>query len=387
MILVGIDVAKDKHDCFIQTLEGKVLFKAFTISNNQEGFDELYSKIQSCNDEQIRVGLEATGHYSYNILGFLLNKELTTFVFNPLQTKKFRESLSLGKTKTDKVDAKTIAMLLTNQDDINSYSLKLFQNEELKSLTRYRFDKTKQRAKLKQSLARLVNILFPELESAVSTLHLNSIYEMLLKYPSAKDIAKSTFSKLANLLEVSSKGRIDREKAKEIRNLARKSVGVYIAAKAMELRQTIELIQVLDSNIAEIEVQIQELMQDSPITSIPGVGFKMAAIIHAEVGDFERFTSPDKILAFAGLSPSTYQSGKFISSNSKMDKRGSRYLRYALFISAQYVSLWCPVFKAYYQKKRAEGKHYFVALSHVAKKLIRVIYHIQKSGELFKNFT
>ena len=143
----------------------------------------------------------------------------------------------------------------------------------------------------------------------------------------------------------------------------------------------------MDSNITEIEVQIQELMQDSPITSIPGVGFKMAAIIQAEVGDFERFTSPDKILAFAGLSPSTYQSGKFISSNSKMDKRGSRYLRYALFISAQYVSLWCPVFKAYYQKKRAEGKHYFVALSHVAKKLIRVIYHIQKSGELFKNFT
>ena len=387
MILVGIDVAKDKHDCFIQTLEGKVLFKAFTITNNQEGFDELYSKIQSCNDEQIRVGLEATGHYSYNILGFLLNKELTTFVFNPLQTKKFRQSLSLRKTKTDKVDAKTISMLLANQSDIDAYSLKLYQNEELKSLTRYRFDKAKQRAKLKQSLARLVNILFPELESAVSTLHLNSVYSMLLKYPSAKDIAKSSFSKLANLLEVSSKGKIDREKAKEIRNLARKSVGVYISAKAMELRQTIELIQVLDSNIAEIEVQIQELMQDSPITSIPGVGFKMAAIIHAEIGDFERFSSPDKILAFAGFSPSTYQSGKFISSNSKMDKRGSRYLRYALFISAQYVSLWCPVFKAYYQKKRAEGKHYFVALSHVAKKLIRVIYHLQKSGEFFKNFT
>ena len=116
---------------------------------------------------------------------------------------------------------------------------------------------------------------------------------MLLKYPSAKDIAKSSFSKLANLLEVSSKGKIDREKAKEIRNLARKSVGVYFSAKAMELRQTIELIQFLDSNIAEIEVQIQELMQDSPITSIPGVGFKMAAIIHAEIGDFERFSSPD----------------------------------------------------------------------------------------------
>ena len=386
MILVGIDVAKDKHDCFIQTLDGKVLHKVFTITNNQEGFDELYAKIQSCNDEKIRVGLEATGHYSYNILGFLLSKELKTFVFNPLQTKKFRESLTLRKTKTDKIDAKTIAMLLANQSDIDAYSAKLYQNEELKSLTRYRFDKVKQRSKLKQSLARLVNILFPELESAVSTLHLNSIYSMLLKYPSAKDIAKSTFSKFANLLEVSSKGRIDREKAKEIRNLARKSVGVYIAAKAMQLRQTIELIQVLDSNIVEIEEKIQQFIQDSPMTTIPGIGFKMAAMIQAEVGDFERFTSPDKILAFAGLSPSTYQSGKFISSNAKMDKRGSRYLRYALFISAQYVCLWCPIFKAYYQKKRAEGKHYFVALNHVAKKLVRVIFHLQKSGELFKNF-
>jgi len=109
----------------------------------------------------------------------------------------------------------------------------------------------------------------------------------------------------------------------------------------------------------------------------------MAAMIQAEIGDFSRFSSPDKILAFAGLSPTTYQSGNFISSKAKMDKRGSRYLRYALFISAQYVSLWSPVFKDYYQKKRAEGKHYFVALTHVAKKLIRVIFRLHKTRESF----
>ena len=136
----------------------------------------------------------------------------------------------------------------------------------------------------------------------------------------------------------------------------------------MELRHTIKLIQVLDSDIAEIEEQIQTQVQDSPITTIPGITFKMAAMIQAEIGDFNKFSSPDKILAFAGLSPTTYQSGNFTSSNAKMDKRGSRYLRYALFISAQYVSMWCPVFKNYYRKKRAEGKHYFVVLSHVAKK-------------------
>ena len=176
-------------------------------------------------------------------------------------------------------------------------------------------------------------------------------------------------------------------KAKEIRNLARKSVGVYISAKAMELRQTIKLIQILDSDIAEIEQQIQAQVQDSPITTIPGISFRMAAMIQAEIGDFNRFSSPEKILAFAGLPPSTYQSGNFISSKAKMDKRGSRYLRYALFISAQYVSLWCSVFKDYYRKKRSEGKHYFVALSHVAKKLLRIICHLKKTGEPFKNFS
>ncbi len=132
---------------------------------------------------------------------------------------------------------------------------------------------------------------------------------------------------------------------------------------------------------------LQTAVQDSPIATIPGISFRMAAMIQAEIGDFNRFSSPDKILAFAGLSPTTYQSGNFISSKAKMDKRGSRYLRYALFISAQYVSMWCPVFKDYYQKKRDEGKHYFVALSHVAKKLIRIICHLQKTGESFQNFS
>ena len=270
--------------------------------------------------------------------------------------------------KTAKVDAKNIADILASNLDLTPYTHAAFQNEELKSLTRYRFEKVRQRTKLKQSLARLVNILSPELENAVSTLHLSCIYTiMLLKYPSAKDIAKSRFDKFANLIESASKGHFDKIKAEEIRNLARKSIGVYISAKAIELRQTIKLIQVLDSDIAKIEEQIQSQVQDSPITSIPSISFKMAAMIQAEIGDFNRFSSPDKILAFAGLSSTTYQSGNFIFSNAKMDKRGSRYLRYALFISAQYVSLWCPVFKDYYRNKRNEGKHYFVALSHVAR--------------------
>lgn len=389
MILIGIDVAKDKHDCFIQTADGKVLYKSFSFSNNYEGFEELYAKILRCNDSEIRVGLESTGHYSYNLLGFLLSKELSTFVFNPLQTNQFRKSLTLRKTKTDKVDARTIALMLATVSADDAYSLRAYQNEELKSLTRYRFDKVGQRSKLKQSLSRLVTILFPELESVVSSLHSNSIYAMLLKYPSAKDVAKSQFHSLLNLLQSSSRGKIGSDKAKEIRNLARKSVGVYVSAKVLELRHTIKLIQILDEEIVEIEKRIKTHMQElhSPMESITGISFRLAAVIEAEIGDFQRFSSPDKILAFAGLSPTTYQSGKYSSPNAVMEKRGSRYLRCALFLSAHLVGRYSKTFAAYLKKKLDEGKHYFVALSHVAKKLVRVIFHLQRTGESFLDFS
>ena len=162
MIYVGIDVAKDKHDCFITNSDGEVLFKSFAISNNRVGFETLFHRIESASDDlcKVKVGLEATGHYGYNLLGFLLDKGLTTYVINPLHTNLYRKSLSLRKTKTDKVDSHTIAAMLMSDLNLKSYSDTSYHNEELKSLTRYRFDKVKERAKLKSSVARLVNILF-----------------------------------------------------------------------------------------------------------------------------------------------------------------------------------------------------------------------------------
>ena len=163
MIYVGIDVAKDKHDCFITNSDGEVLFNAFTIPNNADGFHNLYQKISSLTNDfsNVKVGLEATGHYNYNLLGFLMDKGLPTFVINPLHTNLFRKSLSLRQTKTDKVDAHTIALMMMSGVNLHSYSDTSYHNEELKSLTRYRFDKVKERAKLKTSVSRLVNILFP----------------------------------------------------------------------------------------------------------------------------------------------------------------------------------------------------------------------------------
>ena len=388
MIFVGIDVAKDKHDCFICNSAGEVLFNAFTIPNSMEGFNSLYEKIKSsCDDlSNVKVGLEATGHYSYNLLGYLLDKGCPTFVINPLHTNLYRKSLSLRKTKTDKVDARTIAMMLMSDVNLKSYSNTLYHNEELKSLTRYRFDKVSQRAKLKQSVSRLVNILFPELEKLVPTLHMKSVYALLSEYPSAHHIAGAHMTRLTNILYTTSRGHYDRDTAIRFRNTARNSIGSVMPAKSLELMHTIKLIDELTAEIDEIESAIKEIMDkiNSPIMSIRGIGYRMCAMIIAEIGDFDMFSSPDKILAYAGLSPSTYQSGQMTSTHSHMEKRGSRYLRYALFNAAKYVCRWEPTFTVYLEKKLAEGKHYNVAVSHAAKKLVRVIFHLQKTGQAFQ---
>lgn len=323
------------------------MFKAFTISNSMEGFNDLYAKIKSVSDDlsKLKVGLEATGHYSYNLLGFLLDKCLPTYVINPLHTNLFRKSQTLRKTKTDKVDAHTIAKMLLSDENLKPYSDTLYHNEELKSLTRYRFDKVRERAALKNSIARLVNILFPEIEKLVPTLHMKSIYAFLLEFPSARHIAK-----------------------------------------AMELKHTIELIQIISSEIDEIEFEIKRIMNDinSPILSIPGISYHMGAMIIAEIGDFSNFSSPDKILAYSGMSPSTYQSGHLTNCYAHMEKRGSRYLRYALYNATQHVCRWDKTFADYLAKKRSEGKHYNVAISHATKKLLRVLYHLEKTGELYQ---
>ena len=387
MIYVGIDVAKDKHDCFITNSDGEVLFKVFTITNNLDGFNDLYLKIKSVTEDitKVKVGLEATGHYSYNLLGYLLDKGLPTYVINPLHTNLYRKSLSLRQTKTDKVDAHTIASMLMSDVNLKSYSDTSYHNEELKSLTRYRFDKVKERAQLKQSISRLVCILFPELEKLVPTLHQNSVYELLYEFPGAKHVANAHLTRLSNLVETASKGHYTKDTAITFREVARTSIGSNMPAKSLELKHTIKLIREIDAEIEEVENEIKIIMDEinSPILSIPGISYRMGAMIIAEIGDFSKFDSPDKILAFAGMSPSTYQSGQLDNCYARMEKRGSRYLRYALFNATAYVCLWDPTFKAYLAKKRSEGKHYYVALSHATKKLIRVIYQLESSGQQY----
>ncbi len=386
MIYAGIDVAKDKHDCLIVDSDGMILFQTFTIPNNKQGFGELLTNLKTCGSDssKMKVGLEATGHYSDNLLEFLISSGLTTTVINPLHTNLYRKSLSLRKTKTDRVDAHSIVTMLRTES-LKPYSQSSYHVRELKSLTRYRFSLVQDCARLKTSYARLCVILFPELEKLVPSLHMASTYSLLSELPNAGAISQCHLTRLSNLLSASSKGRYAKEKAVEIRNAAKDSIGSYSDVKSLELQQTIQMIRMMEDQIKQIEAKINPIVDalHSPIMTIPGISYRMAAIIIAETENFSNFNSAEKVLAFAGLEPSVYQSGQLTSTHSKMVKRGSKYLRYALFNATKYVCHWDKGFGQYLAKKRAEGKAYNVAVSHAAKKLTRVIFHLVKTNQPF----
>jgi len=387
MVYVGIDVASEKHDCCILCADGSVL-NEFTFSNDRNGFNQFIATVSGhCNKlgfENVKVGLESTGHFSTNITNFLLAKHLSVKIFNPLQVNMLHKAQSLRKTKTDKSDARFLAQLLFS-DDSKPYSQPLYYISELKTLTRNRHRLVEMRSKLKISIHRLVTVLFPELPGAVWSVNQKSTYALLSEFPTAAGIAEAHLRRLTNILYESSKGKYGRDKALEIKELAKQSIGFDSRAMGFELKQAIRLVQNLQDEIKELEAEIKSVMLgiDSPILTIPGVGFILGAIILAEIGNIENFDNPSKLLKFAGLEPSVYESGKYKATNTPMVKRGSKYLRWALLQAARLVAYRDATFGAYMAKKRSEGKHFFVAKSHVAKKLVRVIFHLLHSGEPF----
>ena len=270
-------------------------------------------------------------------------------------------------------------------DDTKPYSQVSYHLSELKSLTRHRSRLVGYRSKLKVSINRLLDIIFPELASAVWSIHQNSSYAILLEYTTPNDLSSAHLTKLTNLLKSSAKGKYAKDKAIEIKSLAQNSIGCNSRAIAFELQQTIRLVQNTQAEIDLVDQQIKILMDEinSPILTIPCISYTLGAIILSETLDIGRFESPAKYLAFSGLEPSTHQSGKYVAKTSSMVKRGSTYLRWALMNAARLVAMRDPVFKTYLSKKRAEGKPFQVAVSHVAKKLSRVIYYLLINNKTF----
>lgn len=377
MFFVGIDVSSTKHDCCI--LDGsRKMIRSFSILNNREGFSALSATLtELATPENIKIGLEATGIYGDNLAYFLRRKGFNVCTINPLLCKKHQSATTLRKTKNDRSDAKNIALIVASEDLQPDQPLS-YHIVELKSLSRARFLTVKDRSSLKNKVKRLVTILFPELLDVFTDLFGASGMALMKRYPSAKALAACNLDTLTELLKTASRGRFGCEKAEALRELAKKSIGTFSDSAVFQLRLLLKRIELLNAQVEMYDDEIRRLMDqlDSPILSVPGIGYTLGAVILSEIGDIKRFSSPAKLLAFAGLEPSVYQSGKFNPSSGKMVKRGSPFLRWALLQAATYIPVSSTTFAAYYTKKRSEGKSSSVAHSHVAKKLVRVIFYL-----------
>lgn len=377
MTYVGIDVAKDTHVAAVMTNNGELVVEPFSFGNDAAGFSLLLSKLKPFDKSDLLIGLESTGIYSENLICYLHGLQYMLAVINPIQTSSLRKT-NIRKTKTDKLDSLLIIKSLT----VNSYRLYTSRDAktlELKSLCRFRQNLNKSKARLKIQLSGYVNLLFPELQSFFkSGIHIASCYALLKKHSSPEDVAALRLSGLSTLLSKASRGRFGRDTAIALKSLAMSSVGVKNTYISVQITQTIAQIELLEQQIHELDEIITKTMRqiDSVIMSVPGIGFITGAMILGEIGDIHRFSKSCKLLAYAGLDPSVCQSGKFTAKSTRMSKRGSKTLRYALINVAWQLTLKDKTFSDYYDLKRSQGLNHYAALGHVAHKLVRVIFKL-----------
>jgi transposase len=384
MIYVGIDVAKTNHYASIIDSNGEVIQEPFLVKNNQDGFNLLYQKIKNYDKEKILIGLESTAHYGNNIIYFFFKKGFKIAVINPIQTSTLRKT-NIRKVKNDKVDSILIVktLMMNCYTLLTDYDVEMI---ELKSLCRYRHNLMTMRTKSKIQLATYVDQLFPELNSFFkNNLHINTSYQLLKEHSSPTDIANCNLIKLTNILIKASKGKYNKDRANELKQIAKASVGIDNPALSIQIRLTIEQIEIYSKQIDEIETKINNYMQksDNVITSIPGIANTTAAIIISELGNINRFNNSSKVIAYAGLDSTIKQSGNFNARTTRMSKRGSSFLRYALILAANNVRLNTKTFNEYYTKKCSQGKSHYNSLGHCASKLVRMIFKMLSENKSF----
>ena len=380
MIYVGIDISKYKHDCFICNDTGEVIVENLSFTNNKKGFQQFLDLLKPYDNSNVHIGLEATGHYGLNLKLFLEKNNYTFMEFNPLLIKEFKKSLSLRKTKTDKIDTKVICQkLMSVPYKPNS---KLFYHKYgLKSLSRLRETLVKQRSKYMVQLTNVLDIIFPEFKPFFNNKFSATSLYLLGKYKSSEKMAKMRDFETPNKI---SRGSFTYAKFAKLKELAKNSIGESDETFEIEFDTILNLYNEIDSKINSLDKQISTIVKElnPPTLSIPGIGELTTAVIISEFGDFSKFSNSAQLLSFAGLEPGIYQSGTMLTKG-KMVKRGSGYLRGALMNIANVVIKYNPTFYDYYLKKRSEGKCHRVALSHVCKKLLRVIYKLETQNIQF----
>ena len=384
MIYVGIDIAKRTHYASVMNSDGEILAEPFPFTNDLAGFQKLLSCIGSFPKEQLLIGMESTAHYAENLTCFLFSRDFQVCIINPIQTASLRKS-NIRKTKTDSVDTFLIIKALSLHD-YRRFSKRDYDSLQLKNLCRFRQKLMKARTKVKIQLVSYVDLIFPELQYLFkSGIHTKSCYALLKTESNPDRIAKMHLTRLSNLLKKTSKGHYTKNHAIALKELASQSVGIKDDTLSLQILQSIEQIEMYTQQISKVEASICEIMDhmDSVIKTIPGIGSLNGAMIIGEIGDISRFEKPCQLLAYAGLDPSVYQSGKFTAARTRMSKRGSKLLRYALINAAWQLTLNNETFKAYYDLKISQGRRHYNALGHVAHKLVRVIHKMMTDNLVF----
>jgi transposase len=379
MLYCGIDVAKYKHAALILDEKGKVLKPAFSFSNDRQGFDQLLGLLAAF-PEPVTIGMEATGHYWLSLYDDLTGQGHPVIVLNPLQIAAYRRS-GIRKVKNDRHDAFWIAdyVRIANRSPTEQDLPAMLQ---LRELSRFRFGLTEQIGDCKRKILAILDRVFPEYESLFSSVFLKSSRQLLREAVTADEIAGFDLAELSHLLRTTSRGRFGSDKAADIQRAARRSVGVSFLADAVriKMRCLLEQIDLLEQQRTQVDEELEALMAQIPqhITSIPGIGLVTGAAILAEIGDVNRFESAEKLVAYAGIDPTVYQTGQFQASQARMSKRGSPYLRHALWLAATMAIQYDPELGAFYQAKKAEGKHHGTAIGAVCRKLLARIYIVLK---------
>ena len=380
---LGIDIAKTNHVASLINNNGDIVIRAIKFINSNEGFNRLLNTIQSKLGDlsNIEVAMEATGHYWLSLYSALTDNNFNVSVYNPYQIKSYRGAYNNRKQKNDIIDSIIIADYLRVFGSKESK----FPEEKLlslKQLTRFRANIVANVSSLKVQVIGLLDKVFPEYKKLFCDTFGNTSKQLLLNCPTPDDIINISTTKLANLLSKNSKGRFNKDTALHIKEVAKSSFGIKFTTDAcsFEIKQLINQIVFLESQIDAVSKEIKELYNklDSHLLSVPGIGDNLAPIILAEIGDINNFDKPSKLIAFAGTDPSENQSGNKLSSNDKTSKRGSPYLRHAIYTASLVAISNEPELRAYYDKKISEGKHHFVALAGISRKLLTIIYYILK---------
>ncbi|PKE65804.1 IS110 family transposase [Macrococcoides caseolyticum] len=384
MQYLGIDIGKRAHEAALLDQDGNHLGKTVRFSNSHKGAEKLLDLINEheCLPDNTLIGMEATGHYWLSIHTFLKKLGFDIVVFNPIQSDSFR-NFYIRKTKTDKVDAILIAQVI-RMDVPNTSYISSEDTIKLKQLTRFRVSMVDQTSDIKRQIISCLDQVFPEYERLFSDMFGKTSRKLLLESPLPEDLLNIESTHLTKLLKEASKGRFTEEKSMlkvdEIKGLASDSFGISIASDVfkMQIQLLIQQIELLESQIKDVESKINELLEkdNHHLTTITGIGPITAATIIGEIGDIKCFERPNQLLAFAGLDVSIHQSGDFTGTNNRISKRGSPYLRRAIWQAAFVASNKDPALSEYYQSLRARGKHHGTAIGAVCRKLVNIIFAV-----------